>query len=283
MIRSSGSLTARDELLRGTLLTKDSRHVYLTVGPSTMLDCSFCHPSRPSTYVLYALPTNTLLPHLLHFTIIGLATSAALTSHATSRYRTKMLLGALSLLALDLYATLYATIYPTSVFLQSNQPPMSVYTWLRALRPLSFCVLDATFAFYIWASCTNRFIFFPFLSDPNAAGSASVEALQAQTQDLVRTSALAMQSTQAKLRAANVAHNTVVRDQSLKRREDEYWTEVREVEGDDEDLYQDERVQAAIARVYGQGGVDVPRARREAGAFVDGVMRSMAADDDGRL
>lgn len=44
---------------------------------------------------------------------------------------------------------------------------------------------------------------------------------------------------------------------------------------DDDEIYQDEEVQAAIARVYGMGGVDVPRARREAGAFVDGVTRGL--------
>lgn len=182
-----------------------------------------------------------------------------------------MILGALSLLALDLYITLYATIYPSAVY-STSTPPISIYVWLRALRPLSFCLLDAAFTFYIWASCTNRFIFFPFLSNPGS--NTSIETLQAQAQDLVRSSAIAIQSTQAKLRAANVAHNTIVRDQSLKRREDEYWAEVREVEGDD-DVYQDEAVQEAIARVYGQGGVDVPRARREAGAFVDGMMKGL--------
>ena len=103
----------------------------------------------------------------------------------------------------------------------------------------------------------------------------SIETLQAQAQELVRTSAVALQNAQAKLRAVNVARNTVVRDAGLKGRDDEYWREVRGVEGESEDVWQDEEVQAAIARVYGMGGVDVPKARKEAGAFVEGVTKGL--------
>ncbi|KAK5103482.1 hypothetical protein LTS08_002897 [Lithohypha guttulata] len=279
MLRPNTMLTATDEALRNVLLTKEARYIYLTVGPSALLSCPFCHFSRLSTYTLYALPTTILLPHLIHLTILGLATSGALTSHITSRFRTKLLIPALVLLAMDLYIILAATFMPAAVLAIGTQPPQSVYVWLRALRPLSFCAVDAGIAFYIWATCTNRFIFFPFLSNPNS--SASLESLQVQTQDLVRNSGISLQNTQAKLRALNIARNTVVRDGGLKAREEEYWTEVREVEGGDEEVYQDEEVQAAIARVYGQGGIDVPRARKEAGAFVDGVTRGLEASAPG--
>lgn len=86
---------------------------------------------------------------------------------------------------------------------------------------------------------------------------------------------MALQGVQAKLRAVNVARSTVLRGAGLKGREDEYWADVREAEGDDEEIHGDEEVQAAIARVYGAGGVDVPRARREAAGFVDGVTRGL--------
>ena len=83
-----------------------------------------------------------------------------------------------------------------------------------------------------------------------------------------------------------MARNTVNRDANLKAAEDNYWREVtrREAElaggaGDDDEIYQDEEVQAAIARVYGQGGVDVPRARREAAGFVDGVTMGLENRD----
>ena len=83
-----------------------------------------------------------------------------------------------------------------------------------------------------------------------------------------------------------MARNTVNRDTNLKAAEDDYWREVTRREADlavdeggaatdNDEIYQDEEVQAAIARVYGQGGVDVPRARREAGAFVDGVTQGL--------
>lgn len=97
---------------------------------------------------------------------------------------------------------------------------------------------------------------------------------------------MALQTVQAKLRAYTIARNTVNRDQNLKAAEDRYWREVvsREAEmdiagggiaGNNDEIYQDEEVQAAIARVYGQGGVDVPRAKKEASAFVDGVTQGL--------
>lgn len=150
---------------------------------------------------------------------------------------------------------------------------------------MSICFLDAILAFYIWTTNTNRFVLFPFLSDPNAAGNVPVDELQLQTQELVRNAAIGLNMVQSKLRAYSVAKNTVLRDEGLKEVERRYWEEVQRREGGGEvgdDVYEDEEVQAAIARVYGMGnaGVDVPRARREAGAFVDNVTRGLEAPSE---
>lgn len=215
-----------------------------------------------------------LLPHFLHFLVIGLATSGAITSPMAARSRIRFLLPALGLLAADIYLNTLFSPYPAFIT-PTSQPATSLFTLLKIVRPLSICLLDALFTLYIWATTTNRFIFFPFLVDPNSAANPSIEALQAQAQDLVRTSALALQQAQGKLRAVNVARNAVVRDRDLKERESQYWTEVRDVEAEDSGVWQDEEVQAAIAKVYGMGGIDVPKARKDTGSFVDGVTKNL--------
>lgn len=183
------------------------------------------------------------------------------------------------LLLLDICLNTLYTPYP-SLIRPADPGPISLYTTLRLVRPLSICLLDAIFAFYLWAKVTNRFVFFPFLSDPSAAGSASADELQLQTQELMRNTGMALSMIQSKLRAYSVAKNTVLRDEGLKGVERRYWEEVRRREGSGgvgEDVYENEEVQAAIARVFGLGnaGVDVPRARREAGAFVDSVTKGL--------
>ncbi|KAK5092887.1 hypothetical protein LTR70_006007 [Exophiala xenobiotica] len=285
MLRPNGILNDADQALRSALTTKESRMIYLTYGPSTLLDCSFCHPSQPQTYTLYSLPTTVFLPHLIHLIVLGVATSAALTSPLTATSRMRIVIPALLLLAIDIYLNTFFAFDPTLVSTRSPSPT-SLFALLRTIRPLSICFLDVLSALYLWTTNTGRFILFPFLSDPNAANNTSIDTLQVQTQDLVRNSGVALQTVQAKLRAYSVARNTVNRDTNLKAAEDGYWREVtrREAElavdeggtaTDNDEIYQDEEVQAAIARVYGQGGVDVPRARREADAFVDGVTQGL--------
>lgn len=262
-----------------------SRTVYLAYGASTLLDCPFCHSDQPLTYTIYSLPTTVFLPHLLHLVIIGLATSATLTSPISATSRTSLLIPALIFLALDGWFNVAATFIPP-ITVPGQTSPSSLFVYMRRFRPISISCLDVLFALYLWTTSTGRFVFFPFLSDPNAADNAGVETLQAQTQELIRNSGVALQTVQAKLRAYTIARNTVNRDQNLKAAEDRYWREVvsREAEmdiagggiaGNNDEIYQDEEVQAAIARVYGQGGVDVPRAKKEASAFVDGVTQGL--------
>lgn len=266
--------------------------LYLTYGPATLLQCPFCHPSQPTTYSLYSLPTTILLPHLIHLTILGVATSAPLTGPIASSYRIRLLIPALVLLLLDVSLT--STPPPINPFLQLINPqapgPISLYSLFKILRPLSICVLDSLFALYIWTTTTNRFFLIPFLSSPDSNSATDLPALQQAAQELVGRSTVTAQLTQQKLRAYAIARNTVLRDEGLKGVEESYWREVKRREAfsadrdreivlgdDDDEIWQDEGVQAAIARVYGSGVVDIPRARREAGAFVEGITKGLEA------
>jgi hypothetical protein len=86
-----------------------------------------------------------------------------------------------------------------------------------------------------------------------------------------------------------VARNAVVRDDGLKHRDDAYWAEVvadedgvaggsgaaAEGQALPRGIWDDEDVQAAIARAYGTGTIDVERVRKEADAFVRGVTQGL--------
>lgn len=265
-----------------------ARLIYLTYGPDTLLNCPFCHISQAKTYILYYLSTNVFLPHFIHVLLIGLATSGPLTSPLVARWRTRFILSALGLLAFDVAVNTIAEPVPT-IINPDAAGPQSLFVYSRIMRLIFICALDAFSAFYIWANTTNRFLFFPFLADPNATANMDLPTLQAQTQEIVGRTGIALQTAQAKLRAYAVARNTVVRDKALYQVEDVYWREVKRREGQirrsdgsladyDEDMYQEEEVQAAIARVYGSGGIDVPRARKEAAALVDGVTQGLEND-----
>lgn len=86
--------------------------------------------------------------------------------------------------------------------------------------------------------------------------------------------------TQTNLRAYNIARNAVVRNESLKAADDEYWRTVVAVEGDqgDESVFDDDEVQAAVSRAYGNGSFDVAAMRKEAELFVRNATKGL----DGR-
>ncbi len=64
---------------------------------------------------------------------------------------------------------------------------------------------------------------------------------------------------------------------ALKTTDDAYWREVVTMEGTDgmQDVWEDEEVQAAMARAYGSGTIDVARMRREADGFVRNVTKGL--------
>lgn len=248
-----------------------SRQLYLRFGPATLLNCSFCHPDDASSYLLYHLPVNVLLLHLLHLAILGLATSEPLAGLEASWWRNRSSLGALALAIVDIYVT---TTFTPSIDVRMPSPTGMFWT-ARTIRPLAICILDTIIALLIYASATNRFVFFtsPTDSDPELAR-------RKQEQMLAQTN-IALQMAQTKLRAFSVARNATVRDRDLKAADDEYWRAVVAMEGPAgiTGVWEDEEVQAAIARSYGDGSIDVAQMGREAEAFVSNVTRGLEANN----
>lgn len=254
-------LSSIDEALRTNITTPALRSTYLRFGPSTLLDCPFCIPEDDFSYFLYHVPSTVIVPHLSHLLVLGLATSTAVGGAAVSGWRTWSLIGATALLGFDIYV---AALFEPTIDVNMPSPP-GIY-WLAALlRPLSLCAYDVMIAACIWASATGRFIMF---SPPNEV--LDPVTMQRKTHELLTASNVALQMTQNKLRATQIARNAVVRNSTLKEADDVYWRDVVAMEGLEggQEIWEDEEVQAAMARAYGSGTLDVTKMRREAEGFV---------------
>ncbi|KIW82170.1 hypothetical protein Z517_05197 [Fonsecaea pedrosoi CBS 271.37] len=286
MLRENGALSAADEALRAKLTSPALRQLYLRFGPSTLRDCLFCHPDDQISYLLYHLPTNTVLPHLFHVLCLGLATSETVGGYEASTWRRAAVFGALVLAGADVFLT--ATYAPPVAI--STVAPAGTFWLGTTARYLGLCAFDIAVALCIYASATGRFYLFPSTS-AGGPGSADAELARRRTDELLTQANLVLQMAATNLRAYSIARNAVVRNPALKDRDDAYWRAVVAVEreregggtgvggagGDDDDdtLYEDEEVQAAVARAYGTGAINIASVRREAEAFVRHATRGL--------
>ena len=219
------------------------------------------------SYVLYYLSVNVLLPHLVHLILVGLATSEPLAGLEASWWRTRSSVGAIALAIGDVYMT--TNFEPT---IDVNMPaPTGMYWTGRTIRALAICILDAIVAFLIYASATNRFVLFTF------PGDAAPQVVKKKQEQLLAQTNIALQMAQTKLRAFSVVRNATVRDEQLKSTDNEYWRAVVAMEGlgGTAGVWEDEEVQAAIARSYGDGTFDAEQMGREAQAFVSNITRGL--------
>ncbi|KIV86895.1 hypothetical protein PV11_02476 [Exophiala sideris] len=266
LLREQGILTPIDEALRSKLTSPTLRQLYLRFGPSTLLNCTFCHSDDEFSYLLYHLPLNVLLPHLFHVLCLGLATSESVAGFEASRWRSRALLGGMAVALLDVAVT--CTYNP---IVDSKTPgPVGLFWLASTLRYLSLCIFDAGLAFLIYASATGRFLLFsaPAIADP--------EVTRRRTEELLTQANVSLQMTQTNLRAYSIARNATVRNPALKATDDEYWRTVVAMEGiQDDSIFDDEEVQAAISQAYGSGTVSVAQIRKDADAFVNATTRGL--------
>ncbi|PLN76891.1 hypothetical protein BDW42DRAFT_188366 [Aspergillus taichungensis] len=276
--RDGNTLTAADELLRSKLVSLGARKAYLRYGPETLTGCQFCSLDNLHTHLLYYLPFNTLIPHLFHMAVIGLATSAPLAGRHAARWRNKFTLAGLALAAIDLYiVATYDPIQSGSAAVRAGMStPMSLYDRVTVLRPLAFAVFDAACAGVIYLTATNRFFFTP----PSQAD---------QVDQLVSQALSSTADARGKLHASSVTRNAVVRDKQLKERDDAYWRTVVAMSGSGvgvgdgsghgegqtvvpTSLWEEEEVVRAMSRAMsGHGGVDLAQLGVHAAEYVHGV------------
>jgi hypothetical protein len=276
-LRPNNALTEQDTMLRSKLASLVARKVYLLYGPDGLVSCQFCTMDNMLSYLLYYLPFNTLLPHLFHLLVVGLATSKPLAGKEPARWRNMFTLAALALVAVDIYfVSTYDPLLMASAEVKAGRaPPVSFYHQTRIFRPLTLLVFDCICSLLIYVSATHRFFFTPPTPEEqvDAAVSSGITALSGAS---------------SKLLAYNVLRGAVVRDKTLKARDDSYWSTAAVVENlgtnnpaepirvvGSGSVWEEEEVVRAISRAMngqaGNGGFDIAKLGVTAGEYVDTV------------
>lgn len=244
--------------------------MYLRYGPDALTSCEYCSLDNLKTYLLYYLPFNTLIPHILHMVLVGLVTSAPFAGREAASWRNKFTVAGLALAAIDIYiVSTYDPVLSASAAVRAGMvPPSSLYHQTTLLRPLVFAVFDGICALLIYVTATNRFFFTP----PSQAD---------QVDQLVSTSLTSLAGASSKLHAVSVTRNAVVRDKVLKDRDDAYWRTVVAMGAGNTDgdasvapssIWEEEEVVRAMSRAMaGQGGVDLAKLGVSAAEYVNGV------------
>lgn len=237
--RPSHALTAVDEALRAKFVNLESRLLYLQYGPDVLAHCPFCggldDPKNPAGtyYFYYALPA-LLAPHLANLIVASIATTPGLLGSSAEkrpgssssgngrRWRSLAATSAVALAALDIYLT---QSYNAGGNARATRlAEVDMFYWRsRAARYVFLGLVDAALAALLYLSSTNR----AFLRPPSAADRAGAVAAR-------------LVGARAKLGAAGVVRNSVVRDAELRARLVEYWVSeaecVREAREDREVL-----------------------------------------------
>ncbi|KAJ5095226.1 hypothetical protein N7532_007517 [Penicillium argentinense] len=281
-LRPGDMLTEADLLLKSKLTSLFARKVYLTYGPDSLTSCQFCTIDNMYSYLLYYLPFNVLLPHLIHLSVLGVATSSPIAGPECSRWRNKFTLAGLALAAFDIYiVSTFDVLHTASAAVRAGQtPPSGFYYGITLMRPLALTVFDVSCAALIYLSSTNRFFFKP----PNPAD---------QLDQAVSAALRMLNGANGKLHAASVTRNAVVRDKNLKQRDDVYWQTMVAVENPTrspgeragpvqggtavvDNIWEEPEVAQAMSRAMaGQGGVDLAQLGTNAHEFVRGVTQGL--------
>ncbi|KUL84470.1 hypothetical protein ZTR_06157 [Talaromyces verruculosus] len=269
--RPDNVLTDYDRLLRGNLTTIAQKKIYLRFGPDALLSCQFCNLEDPFSYLIYYLPLNTLVPHLVHLAIIGIVTSAPFAGIEAGRWRSWFVYAALGLAILDCYVmTSYDPIAAAAPAVRAGQiPPLSLYTSMNMIRFLFLTIFDAACAALIYISATHRFFYSP--PSPNDQINQAIAAATA-----------ALTSANSKLHGLSVTRNAVVRDQSLKARDDWYWRTAVAMEGSGDangagggSIWEEEEVARAMSHVMNGRNrgrkLDMAQLGVNAGEYVDKI------------
>jgi hypothetical protein len=272
--RPGNVLTDYDKLLQSKLTSTVARKIYLRFGPEALTSCQFCQTDDPMSYLLFYLPSNTLVPHLLHLLILGVATAAPFAGTEASKWRNWFTFAALGLAGLDSYTmSTFDPIAFASPAVRAGQiPPLSLFTSMNMIRYLFLAVFDSVCAALIYISATHRFFYSPPSQDD-------------QITQIVGAATAALTNANSKLHSLSVTRNAVVRDKSLKARDDWYWRTAVAMESTGDasagesagggSIWEEEEVVRAMSRAMnGRGrsrGLDMAQLGINAGEYVDKI------------
>lgn len=251
VLRPAG-LTAHDLVLKSTLASQDARNIYLKFGQEAFFSCPFCSVNSYLTNVLFYLPVNVLIPHLLHLLVIGLATSAPIAGRDASTWRSLLGLGGILFAAGDIALTYFYDPYDGySLGVQ----PYSLHCSLYVARFLLFTLYDGLSALLVYLTVTCRLFYID---------SSQAELIEGK----LTASAAALILSKARLQALSASRNAIVQDKLLWNQEREYWDAVASGKRRDQklgkkragDVWADEEVARVVSKVMnGNGDIDVAK------------------------
>ncbi|KZF25712.1 hypothetical protein L228DRAFT_280934 [Xylona heveae TC161] len=229
-------LTPSDEILKTKLINMDSRLLYLTHGPDTLVNCEFCNSEEPLTYLYYAIPA-LLAPHLLHIGLLGLVTSPLLSKSEGRIWRTSATIAGIGLAAAEVYLIINydAKVANTGALRVGD---IDAFYWRRKVyRGLGLAVLDALLGWGMYLSSTNRL----FVTPPPPAMR-------------IENSTKMLEAAQRKLQSLGMMRNVILRDAPLRSLMEKYWIAEDKVMTE---IFEDREVVDGMNVALGRTNVDV--------------------------
>lgn len=202
--RSNNTLTTQDQVLRAKFVNLESRLLYFQFGPTVMSECSFCSSDEPKSYLYYAL-TTLLWPHVVNLIALSMATSFNWTGRPGSQWRSTMTLAAAAIAGLDVY---FLSAYNYQANARATRlADIDFFHWtFRSYRCIALAALDATLAWVLYLSSTNR-------------AFAQLPAPAERVEDVGRR----LRVVNSKLHALGIIKNTSSRDEELRDMVQSYW------------------------------------------------------------
>ncbi|KAF2840671.1 hypothetical protein M501DRAFT_1055994 [Patellaria atrata CBS 101060] len=243
-------ITPREETLRARFVSLDARLAYLQFGPAVVGDCPFCNSADPATWLYFALP-SLLAPHLVHISVLLLATSSVFGPEAR-RWRLQAMIAGVALAAAELY--IVAT-YDSSYNRRAVQGEalFPLFWYARMVRPVAFCLVQLSLSWFLKLTATNRLFPIP----PSVA-----ERLESHSRLL--------ETVGGKIGALVQVRNAVFRDKALMERVEEYWSEEGRVISETQE---EREVVESVNRVLER--MDVPALEKHAEDYVEQVTKEM--------
>lgn len=252
-LRAVRAITAFDEKLREVLDAGglDARLLYARFGPSVLVECPFTTPGdidAGRNYLFYAT-TSILLPHVLHFFALGIATSDMLSGREGARWRTVATIAGVVLAVAEAW---FIANYDDKTNIRSTRlGDIDFIFWkLPVWRGIAIATFDGILGWVIWLQATGR----AFLTPPPAS-------------ERLLDHAKALEGMLGRVRALGVLSNGISRDADLRAHVDGYWVKEGEVM---KDVFEQPEVleaqRAALKRM------DTARMEREAQQYAQGVL-----------
>ncbi|KUJ12118.1 uncharacterized protein LY89DRAFT_786255 [Mollisia scopiformis] len=197
-------LSPTDQLLRTKIGSLEGRLQYFRFGPDVLSECQFCNPDDPNSYLYYALP-GILIPHIFNLCVLALVTSGLFTGKEGAIWRTTGTIAAIAVAIMEVY-------FVSSYNYQGNSRATRVedldffYWKMRIYRGVALAALDGILGWVLYLSSTNR----AFLTPPSTA-------------ERIETSSRILDMARSKMGATGVLRNTIVRNEALRGRSQDYW------------------------------------------------------------